>query len=197
MRTSLQNTQSSFESIRTYVCEKLKHLNKHLTYHNLEHTLDVVRQSERIARDEGIQDEYKIYLLKVAAMYHDTGFLVTYANHEKAGCEIFQQDASQFDFNEEEKLFIMRLIMATKLPQMPNDLFERIICDADLDYLGRSDFFRIGEGLRKEFLHYGIVASDEEWENLQIKFLSSHSYHTKTCKRTREAEKQNNIAQLS
>jgi predicted metal-dependent HD superfamily phosphohydrolase len=196
MKTPIQNIQHTFDSIRTHVCLKLKCLDAHLTYHNLEHTLDVVRQSERIAREEGIKDDYKIFLLKVAAMYHDTGFLTTYANHEKAGCEIFLNDASQFDFTGDEQSFIIRLIMATKLPQTPSDVFERIICDADLDYLGRADFFKIGNELRREFLHYGIVSSDEEWEKLQMKFLTAHSYHTESCRQTREARKQSNIAQL-
>lgn len=196
MNLSTQNTQKAFDVIRTHVCEKLKGLDEHLTYHNIDHTLDVLRQSERIAREEGIRDEYKIYLLKVAAMYHDTGFLVTYANHEKASCEIFRNDASRFDFTPEEQVFITRLIMATKLPQTPMDIYERVICDADLDYLGRPDFFRIGDGLRREFLHYGIVSSDEEWDQLQMKFLAGHSYHTNSCKRSREAEKQAHITQL-
>ncbi|HEY1020713.1 MAG TPA: HD domain-containing protein, partial [Flavisolibacter sp.] len=175
---------------------KLKGLSTHLTYHNIDHTLDVLRQSERIAREEGITDENRIYLLKVAAMYHDTGFLVTYVNHEKASCEIFRTEAALFDFTGEEQTFITRLIMATKLPQQPTDLFECIICDADLDYLGRPDFFRIGDGLRKEFLHYGVVSSDEEWDKLQMKFLASHSYHTDSCRKNREHEKQAHMAQL-
>jgi predicted metal-dependent HD superfamily phosphohydrolase len=196
MKTSTENRQKNFEIIQELVCEKLENLSEHLTYHNIDHTLDVVRQSERIARDEGIQDDWKIYLLKVAALYHDTGFLVTYMNHEKAGCEIFLADASRFYFTEDEKAFITRLIMATKLPQTPKDVFESVICDADLDYLGRPDFFRIGDGLRKEFLHYGIVGSNEEWEKLQIKFLTTHHYQTKSCQRKREAEKQVHIAKL-
>lgn len=196
MNLSTKNTQKTFDSIRTHVCEKLKGLNEHLTYHNLEHTLDVLRQSERIAREEGIHDEYKIYLLKVAAMYHDTGFLVTYSNHEKASCEIFRTDAALFDFTAEEQAFIIRLIMATKLPQTPVDIFESVICDADLDYLGRPDFFRIGDGLRKEFLHFGIVSSDAAWDQLQMKFLASHYYHTDSCRNSREGQKQNHIAQL-
>jgi predicted metal-dependent HD superfamily phosphohydrolase len=196
MNLSTQNTQKTFEAIRTHVCEKLKGLSTYLTYHNIDHTLDVLRQSERIAREEGIQDEYKIYLLKVAAMYHDTGFLVTYSNHEKASCEIFRSEAALFDFTVEEQAFITRLIMATKLPQQPTDLFERVICDADLDYLGRPDFFRIGDGLRKEFLHFGVVSSDEEWDKLQMKFLASHYYHTNSCRKSRESEKQAHMAQL-
>jgi predicted metal-dependent HD superfamily phosphohydrolase len=196
MDLSTKNTQKTFDSIRTHVCEKLKGLNEHLTYHNIDHTLDVLRQSERIAREEGIRDEYMIYLLKVAAMYHDTGFLVTYANHEKASCEIFRNEAALFDFTAEEQAFITRLIMATRLPQAPADIFESVICDADLDYLGRPDFFRIGDGLRKEFIHFGIVSSDEEWEKLQLKFLASHYYHTNSCKKHRESKKQSHIAQL-
>lgn len=196
MNLSTQNIQRTFEAIRTHVCEKLKGLSEHLTYHNIDHTLDVLRQSERIALDEGIQDAYRIYLLKVAALYHDTGFLVTYSNHEKSSCEIFRSEAALFDFTGEEQAFITRLIMATKLPQQPADLLESVICDADLDYLGRPDFFRIGEGLRKEFLHFGIVSSDAEWERLQMNFLTSHSYHTNSCRKNREHEKQTHIAQL-
>jgi uncharacterized protein len=196
MRTSFQTTQDTLDTIRTFVSGKLKNLDTHLTYHNLAHTFDVVKQCERIARKEGITDEHKIFLLKVAALYHDTGFLVTYANHEAAGCEIFLADAIQFNFSKNEQQFITRLIMATRLPQTPGDIFEKIICDADLDYLGRFDFFRIGNELRREFLHYKIISSNEEWEKLQIKFLSAHHYHTESCKKSREAKKQHNIAQL-
>ncbi|RYZ61166.1 MAG: HD domain-containing protein [Chitinophagaceae bacterium] len=196
MNLSTKDTQKAFDAIRNHVCKKLEGLSDHLTYHNIDHTLDVLQQSERIARDEGLEDEHKLYLLKVAAMYHDTGFLVTYADHEKASCDIFRNEAALFDFTPAEQAFIVRLIMATRLPQQPADIYECVICDADLDYLGRSDFFRIGDGLRKEFLHYGIVRSDEEWDRLQMKFLSNHSYHTNSCRESREYEKQAHMAQL-
>jgi predicted metal-dependent HD superfamily phosphohydrolase len=196
MGTSTENKNRTFESIRLHVCEKLKGLSEQLTYHNLEHTLDVMKQCERIAKAEGIQDQHRIFLLKVAAMYHDTGFLVTYSNHEEAGCNIFLEDSISKEFTEEEKAFVTRLIMATKLPQTPIDIYECIICDADLDYLGRPDFFTIGDGLRKEFLHYGVVKTNEDWELLQIKFLSSHYYHTQTSKKEREGEKKKYLATL-
>ena len=37
----------------------------------------------------------------------------------------------------------MELREATKIPQTPLTKLEEIICDADLDYLGREDFFEI------------------------------------------------------
>lgn len=184
-----------FDAIKQRVCDKLKQLDPRLTYHNLSHTLDVLEQSERIAKEEGITSE-EIYLLKVAAMYHDSGFLKTYKNHEEMSCQFFLEDADHFHFTTEQKEKITNLIMVTKVPQQPRTHLQQIICDADLDYLGRDDFFTNGNELRKEFLTFGIVNSDEEWEQLQLNFLAKHQYHTETSKNQREPAKQKHIAQL-
>lgn len=185
-----------FEKVKSIVVNRLSGLNSNLTYHCLDHTLDVVRQSERIAGDENVTSCRDLYLLKVAALYHDTGFLETYAAHEVKSCEIFLSDAEKFDLTTEEKSVISNLIMATQIPQLPSTLLEKIICDADLDYLGRDDFFSIGDNLRKEFLQYQIVRNDEQWEQLQIKFLENHQYHTESSQRLREPYKQLNFAKL-
>jgi uncharacterized protein len=193
---SVKTNDTVFQNIKILVCDKLKGLDPSLTYHNIEHTLDVLTQSERIAREEGVDDENELFLLKVAALYHDTGFLRTYAKHEEISCKIFLEDAELFHFTEEDKRLITRLIMTTKLPQLPTNLLEKVICDADLDYLGREDFFSIGDGLRREFLKFGIIKSDEEWHRLQEKFLTSHHYHTTASQTLREIPKQANIAKL-
>lgn len=186
----------TFEQMTTQVLEALKGLDPYLTYHCIGHTLDVVREAERIAGEEGISDERSIFLLKIAALYHDTGFLRTYAGHEAASCAIFLEDAAGFGLTEGEKETIQGLIMATRVPQQPHSLLERIICDADLDYLGRSDFVTIGDTLRREFLHYGIVKDDADWERLQLKFLENHKYHTSSSQRLREPVKQVNYRKL-
>lgn len=196
MNSTNKKLEISFAEINKLVCKKLQGLSQHLTYHDMAHTLDVVYHSERIAKEEGIENENDIFLIKVAALYHDTGFLNVYSKHEQESCEIFLRDAKNFHFTKAEKEFVNRLIMATQLPQEPSNIFEMVICDADLDYLGRPDFFSIGDALRREFLHYGIVSSNEAWEKLQIKFLTAHQYHTQTSQRVREAEKQKHIASL-
>jgi hypothetical protein len=188
--------QSVIEEVRKNVCEKLKGLDPHLTYHDLKHTLDVVKQSKRIALEEGIDNERDLLLLEVAAFYHDTGFLRTYANHEEAGCKLFLEDAANYQFTEEDTQTVVGLIMATKIPQSPKTGLEKIICDADLDYLGRDDFFEIGDTLRKEFLHFHIVATDKEWEALQLKFLTAHKYFTNDSKKRREPHKQLHLQKL-
>lgn len=185
-----------FEKVKTVVLKRLAGLSPDLTYHCLEHTLDVVKQSERIAGDENVDKARDLFLLKVAALYHDTGFLKTYAAHEMKSCEIFLADADNFDLSTEEKSVIINLIMATQIPQLPTTLLEKIICDADLDYLGRDDFFSIGDNLRKEFLRYNIVKNDEQWEQMQLKFLQNHQYHTESSQQLREPYKLLNYAKL-
>ena len=185
-----------FEKVKSIVVNKLSALSSDLTYHCLDHTLDVVMQSARIAAEEKITNRRDLLLLKIAALYHDTGFLHTYAAHELKSCEIFLADADALNITSEEKTIICNLIMATQIPQVPVTLLEKIICDADLDYLGREDFFSIGDNLRKEFLRFKIVANDEQWELLQMNFLQNHQYHTRSSKKLREPAKQFNFAKL-
>jgi HD superfamily phosphodiesterase len=185
-----------FEEIKADVLLRLKELNGHLSYHNPEHTLDVVKQSERIALEEGVDDPRELFLLKVAALYHDTGFLRTYSQHEEESCDIFLQSNFAQQISDSEKELITGLIMVTKIPQQPKSLLQKIICDADLDYLGRDDFFEIADNLRKEFLHFKIVHSNEEWEKLQMNFLKNHQYHTHSSRVDRDKVKQLNFTQL-
>jgi hypothetical protein len=187
----------AFEKIQTNVLAKLKNLSPYLTYHCINHTIDVVKQAVRIAKKEGITNERDLYLLKVAALYHDSGFLDTYKEHEKKSCEIFIKDATDSHFTEGEKAIIKGLIMSTKIPQQPKTHMEEIICDADLDYLGRSDFFEIGDALRREFTHYKVVSDDKDWEKLQLNFLQNHRYHTKASQKQREPVKQKNYCKLN
>jgi uncharacterized protein len=188
--------KSEFDRMKSAVLKKLIALNPQLSYHNIDHTIDVLEQCERIAHEEGV-DEDNIYLLKVAALYHDTGFLRIYTGHEKVSCEFFLEDSKDFHFTEEEKGMILGMIMATKVPQEPHTLLEKIICDADLDYLGRKDFVSISDQLRREFISFGFIASNSEWEQLQLKFLNNHQYHTLSERRIREPFKKENIKEFA
>lgn len=180
-----------FSEIRKHVLDKLeKGLSPALTYHNVGHTIDVLTQAEVIASEEGVVDENELLLLKVSSLYHDVGFMEIYGGHEERSCEIALPDLKKFGFNEEQISRIFGMIRATKVPQKPNNLLEEIICDSDLDYLGRDDFFRIGEGLYKEFIDQKIVSDDRTWNLLQVRFLESHHYFTNTSRRRRQQVKQ-------
>ena len=172
-----------------------KDLPGHLKYHTVAHTMDVYNRAEAIAGQEGITGR-ELELLLVAAAYHDSGYLYLREGHENKSCNIAEESLRNFDYSADEIGVIRSVIMATQLPQNPKSLIEQIICDADLDYLGRDDFFETGEGLYQEMLYYGIVSNEKEWNQLQLNFLESHHFFTETSKRNRNEKKQENINAL-
>lgn len=179
-----------------YVIAELKeNLPDNLTYHSLHHTLSVMELAKQIGLKEGVEAD-DMELLMVAAAYHDSGFLRGMVNHEETGCEIVAEVLPQFEFNEAEIKIVQGMIMATKLPQTPNTHLERVICDADLGYIGGNHYFEIVAGLEKELLSIGVPLTDESWVEMQINFLKSQSFFTNYATKTFEAKKQIVLQQL-
>jgi len=87
------------------------------------------------------------------------------------------------------------MILSTKIPQSPKNLFEKILCDADLDYLGRDDYFIISSKLLKE-LELKNNLTPNEWIYLQSNFIKSHKYFTITSRKLREKKKQKNLSEI-
>ena len=182
-----------FETIEQIILPRLKkELNPLLIYHNIEHTLDVLDKALLIAKKEGIKDKKQLLLLKTAALYHDSGFIFIYKNHEDKGCEIVRKDLAEF-FTPDELNCICGMIMATKIPQTPHSHLEKIICDEDLDYLGRDDFEPISKNLYKEFIDFDILKKEVVWDRVQISFFESHHYFTQTSISLRQQMKSKHL----
>lgn len=186
----------NYEAIRKSVVSRLeRNLPKDLYYHGLHHTFNVLRSAEFIAKEEKISDE-ELHLLRVAVLYHDAGFLKTYKNHEEAGCEMARQDLPQYGVSHQDIQTICGMIMATKIPQNPRTQLEKIIADADLEYLGTDDFDKIGDTLFEEVKIYLKVESRRQWDVIQVNFLKNHHYYTQFCRLNREPEKQKHLKEV-
>ncbi|MGG7665037.1 HD domain-containing protein [Dyadobacter sp. BHUBP1] len=180
-----------------YVLERLeKELDPTLFYHGIHHTLDVVQASAEIAALEGITDEESLTLLRTAAFYHDSGFMDTYQGHEEAGCALAREVLPGFGYTEGQIGAICGMIMATKIPQSPKNMLERIICDADLDYLGRDDFEGIAATLFEELKVRDMVEDIPAWDAVQVRFLEAHCYWTPSEQKRRDATKEQHLQQL-
>jgi uncharacterized protein len=186
----------NFKEVEDYIIARLKkELPKDLYYHGLHHTLTVLKSAELIAEDEKLNEE-DLLLLKVAVLYHDAGFVHVYRNHEEEGCKMAQQDLPQFGFTQEDIDKICGMIMATKIPQNPKTQLERIIADADLEYLGTGSFESIGKTLYDEIKIYLDIESERQWNIIQMNFLKGHHYHTNFCIKNREPKKQEHLKKV-
>jgi class 3 adenylate cyclase len=185
-----------FTDIQEIILDKLeKELPDFLHYHNVKHTVDIVTEVELIGWAEGCSDE-EILLLKTAGLFHDAGHTIAYDNHEFHGTEMAKSFLPQYNYSESQIGRICDIIMATKLPPQPKDLLQKIICDSDLDYLGRSDFVPVSNTLYDELKAQNKIGTLNDWNKLQVKFISSHQYFTKTAQSLREVNKQKQIERI-
>lgn len=188
--------KSSFSTIEKNVFKTLKDkLPKHLSYHSVEHTKYVLEKAIYIASKEGVFGK-NLFLLKVAALYHDIGFIKSNVEHEAIGCDIAQKELPKFGISGEDVDIICRMIMATKIPQEPKTHLEKILADADLEYLGTKHFISVSELLFQELKYYNPNLSRDEWNSIQINFMESHQYHTKFCKQYKSFRKQRHLKLL-
>ena len=185
-----------FEETKKFIFGRLKkELAEHLSYHSVNHIKDVYTAAENLASHEGVTGT-DLTLLLTAVLFHDSGFLQQQKEHESISCDIARESLPQFGYTQEQIERICGMIMATQIPQKPHNLLEKIICDADLDYLGRDDFFTIGNNLYAELCVYGMINNEDEWNTMQVGFLKKHHYFTDTAIRLRKAKKDENLQKV-
>ena len=174
----------AYEKIEQFL---LLNLPQQYTYHTIEHIRDVVVQSERIAKKEKI-DKSVIQDIKLAAWLHDVGYIWEPQRHEARGVEYATAILNEMKFPKSKISLITGMIMATKIPQSPKNHYEQIICDADLDYLGRDDYDTNSNNLLQEIELVKKLTS-KEWLQIQEKFLKAHAYFTATSQKLRNPNK--------
>lgn len=186
-----------YRAAKQFILTKLRaELSDRLTYHGLHHTLDVLKMASELCFSEGVSEHDKV-LVKTAALFHDAGFVKDkHAGHEAEGCMLVWEHLPNFGYNTADIECICQMIMSTKIPQSPSNRLEQILCDADLDYLGREDFFTIGESLFEELQDYQLIGDEQMWNRLQVSFLTAHRFHTNTNRVLREPVKQRYLEDL-
>lgn len=188
--------KTDFDGARDYILDLLRNkLDSNLYYHNADHTTDVYQACLRLIELEGIGDADKL-LIETAALYHDAGMLLEYDNHEEKSVEIIREVLPRFGYDAEQIERIGRMILCTKLPQDACCLNSKILCDADMDYLGRNDFFMIAHRLRYEWEVMNNYIGLLEWYEFQLKFLQQHHFYTESARKLREEGMHKNIIEL-
>lgn len=189
--------QPNVEAAIAYALHRLSvELPPEVTYHSAEHTRDEVMAAVvELAGAAGLS-ESSADLLRVAAAFHDLGFIERPADHEICSARIAAQVLPAFAFDSHAIEQIMALILTTRLPQSPRTFLEELMCDADLCGLGKEDFYERSAALLAERHHFGQQLSEEEWWQGQIEFLAQHRYWTAIADERCAAGKARNLLML-
>lgn len=185
------------DEIALYV-KKLYHQNQTpvLLYHNLGHTEFVVQKSGEIASNYSLHDEEQ-FILSAAAWFHDTGHLFgPTKGHEERSVTIMTDYLGTKNVDEKITGAIAGCILATKIPQQPENLLEKILCDADTFNLGTKEFIYTDSMLKKESeLRHDIPAKG--WDRSTLEMLIRHRYFIPSCQALLNKGKLENIEIVS
>jgi uncharacterized protein len=183
--------------VREYVLGRMRDgCGPGLPYHNLWHTWhDVLPAARRLARMEGLPEEAQELLL-ASAWLHDIGYLEQYPNNEPIAARMAAATLPGFGYSAQQTQKVVRIILATQLPQKPKSILQQILCDADLDSLGRKNFLKLSHDLHREICMLVRSIPITEWYSMQLTFLQSHRYFTRSAKALRNEGKRRNIEKL-
>ena len=185
-----------YEEVHSFLISKLETgLPSFITYHDVGHTKQVIASAEELAVGENVSGD-DLVLLKTAALFHDAGFLQNHKDHEELSCNFARKYLPEYDYTHDQIERICTMILCTKLPQSAKDHLSKMLCDADLYYLGGDDYEERAEKLYAEFKRYGSIKNPTEWALRQVSFLSLHHYFTDTAAEKRNDKKLENLNNL-
>jgi HD superfamily phosphodiesterase len=182
--------------LKRFIIGKLEsELSEKLIYHGIQHTLYVLKSCNNYIKRMHI-GEKDAYLLRTAAILHDTGYIWDFDNHEDESIKYATKILPDWNYSKIEVDSIVNLIQSTKKTQRLNNVLEQILADSDLDYLGTPFFYKISEKLQKELLAFNKISNEEEWNRLQVEFLRNHYYNTPFAIKYREPLKQKYLQEI-
>ncbi len=164
-------------------------LPSNLIFHNLDHTINVVRGVQIIGKQMNISGTEQ-EILNLAAWFHDTGHITRYRGHEEISQQIAFTWLRAAAYPRRKLDQVLSCIAATKLPQTPSNKLEEIVCDADLFHLSQSGYCETQAKLRAELeLIFDKTYTNKEWALENMAFIEGHHYFTSYGRSVLEKQK--------
>lgn len=172
--------------------------NKGYFYHDFTHTIRVVRGVEELVAGEKVTEQEAL-LLKLAAWFHDVGYINGCEQHEERGAQIAESFLKENDFDAEDTATVKRLILSTQLSHEPVDNLEMIMRDADFYHFAEDNYIEISNLLKKEleFCSNSCI-TDLMWNKGNWNIMSRlHRYYTDYAKKNWQPKKEDNLLKVA
>jgi predicted metal-dependent HD superfamily phosphohydrolase len=166
------------------------------SFHNMGHTLDVVRAVEEIGINSQLTED-ELESVTIAAWLHDIGYVEGAKDHERKAADKAHELLTEWGMPQKRIHEVVEAIMATKVPQQPRTLISKVLCDADLHHLSTDACQDKAELLREEWATVGDkVLTDPEWIQTNLEFMENHRYHTPYGQTVLQQGKKKNIKRI-
>jgi len=189
------NIKEIEEYIKSIFKEKIP---EQLTYHNLIHTDYVVNQAKLLGEKSGLNEE-EMKILISAAWFHDSGFTISFSEHEEESKKIAKEYLSSKAVEKDTVERVLNCIEATKIPQKPgDDIIAKVLCDADMFYLSEKFYSTRSLSLRKEWNNISKEKiSKKVYFKDTIEMFENHQFFTEYGKKMLAEGKEENYKLLN
>ena len=153
MTVEVKNTKGNLKikNVEKQVKQLLNdQLPANLFFHDLNHTIKVKEAAIQLGKAEKLNKSDR-EILTLAALFHDTGFIKTYQEHEGESQLIAATYLREQNYPEDKIEKVKSLIKITDPKIAPASLLEKIMCDADTAYVGQKKYRSQSNNLRKEW----------------------------------------------
>lgn len=161
-------------------------------YHNYNHTAETVQACKKLSKSYNLTSrDYEVLML--AALFHDTGYITTYDNHEEESVK-FMKEYLKGNYPDDDIKEIESLILSTKYRTIPDGSLQEILHDADYINLGKKSFDHRADLLRIEWERIlQKTYTEEEWAKIQLQFLLDTQFKTEEAVLKYNEQKELNI----
>ncbi|SKB85421.1 Pycsar system effector family protein [Daejeonella lutea] len=161
-------------------------------YHNYNHTAETAKACKKLSKSYNLTSrDYEVLML--AAIFHDTGYITTYENHEEESVK-FMKEYLTGNYSDEDISEIESLILSTKYRTVPDGSLQEILHDADYINLGNKSFDHRADLLRIEWERIlQKTYTEEEWAQIQLQFLLDTQFKTEEAVLNYNEQKEMNI----
>ncbi|MCX6269808.1 MAG: HD domain-containing protein [Bacteroidetes bacterium] len=186
-----------FKEAEKHVMELLENgLSKDKLFHTKKHTRDVLKNAEIIAAFQQLPED-DLNILRVSALFHDTGYVIVYENHELVSVAYAEEFLRSRQVSESIISQVKEAILATQIPQKPNDLIGEMLCDADLMHLTYDDYFEVMELMRQEWANVGVAKlNPHDFHMNSIRFFNAHHFYSEYGKKVLQPKKAHTLELL-
>lgn len=169
---------------------------KHLVFHDLGHTENVARTVVALARASGLKESDRC-LLEIAALFHDTGYALSYNDHEEHGARLADAFLAQQGVAQRGRSAVRSLILATRAGARPSRALHELLRDADSANAGQADFEARSMLLRKEREDQrGKRIKDGDWLQANLDYLLAHRFYSREAQKRYAAQKRINLDRI-
>ena len=187
--------------IRRIFTRLAQEMPQQISYHRLQHSLDVLYWAMVFAVTSGMSFEER-ELLALGASGHDAGYLFKIERNEDLGAALVVDEMRRSGQYSQEACDIVReAIMDTQgvncngiFVQRPKTRLGKYLCDADMHTLGLPNFIAYTVSLMYELR----IPADEEAQFLRntLLLMEVHEWHTATAYICFDNQKMNNMQYL-